>query len=258
MACLGFAAHGFRAQSQLDLCYLPALGWDPYCKGDLPQRLLCKPSVKSPSLRGAAGGGEAFTISGPHINRRCSSMAAIKTDPSIGDSDHHERSGSESKSPLAQFGFFKSLTEKKTARDGTAPKRRGPKPDSKPALTRRQELNRQAQRTHRERKELYIKALEQEVLRLKDTFAATARERDAFAEENRKLRELLISHGISLDLLAPTNGMGPVGSSNYGSSTGSVSGYGPGSASTGYTSPPSVQHHASPPKGSASAKRIGL
>lgn len=30
--------------------------------------------------------------------------------------------------------------------DGQAPKRRGPKPDSKPALTRRQELNRQAQR----------------------------------------------------------------------------------------------------------------
>lgn len=30
--------------------------------------------------------------------------------------------------------------------DGQPPKRRGPKPDSKPALTRRQELNRQAQR----------------------------------------------------------------------------------------------------------------
>ena len=29
---------------------------------------------------------------------------------------------------------------------GQVPKRRGPKPDSKPALTRRQELNRQAQR----------------------------------------------------------------------------------------------------------------
>lgn len=70
--------------------------------------------------------------------------------------------GSESKSPLAQFGFFKGLTEKKTTRglllqelvpakslsdaDGQPPKRRGPKPDSKPALTRRQELNRQAQR----------------------------------------------------------------------------------------------------------------
>jgi hypothetical protein len=35
---------------------------------------------------------------------------------------------------------------KKTTRDGQQPKRRGPKPDSKPALTRRQELNRQAQR----------------------------------------------------------------------------------------------------------------
>ncbi|KAI8940151.1 hypothetical protein NX059_003862 [Plenodomus lindquistii] len=172
-------------------------------------------------------------------------MATIKTDPSIGDNDYYERSGSESKSPLAQFGFFKSLTEKKTTRDGAAPKRRGPKPDSKPALTRRQELNRQAQRTHRERKELYIKALEQEVLRLKDTFAATARERDAFAEENRKLRELLMAHGISLDLISPTNSVGRVGSSNYGSSSGSVSGYGPGSASTGYTSPPSVQHRGS-------------
>lgn len=30
--------------------------------------------------------------------------------------------------------------------DGQPPKKRGPKPDSKPALTRRQELNRQAQR----------------------------------------------------------------------------------------------------------------
>ncbi|KAF2831340.1 hypothetical protein CC86DRAFT_401879 [Ophiobolus disseminans] len=154
--------------------------------------------------------------------------------------------GSESKSPLAQFGFFKSLTEKKTTRDGQPAKRRGPKPDSKPALTRRQELNRQAQRTHRERKELYIKALEQEVLRLKETFASTTRERDAFAEENRRLKELLMAHGITFDLSSPpNNGMAHVGSSTYGSSSGSISGYGPGSASTGYTSPPSFQHRGS-------------
>ncbi|KAL6711847.1 hypothetical protein ACN47E_002890 [Coniothyrium glycines] len=159
--------------------------------------------------------------------------------------NYENGSGSESKSPLAQFGFFKSLTEKKTTRDGQAPKRRGPKPDSKPALTRRQELNRQAQRTHRERKELYIKALEQEVIRLKDTFAATSRERDAFAEENRRLRELLLAHGISIDLSSPTNGIGHMASSTYGSSSGSVSGYGPGSTSTGYTSPPSLQHRGS-------------
>ncbi|KAF2035837.1 hypothetical protein EK21DRAFT_53662 [Setomelanomma holmii] len=156
--------------------------------------------------------------------------------------------GSESKSPLAQFGFFKNLTEKKTTRatDGQPAKRRGPKPDSKPALTRRQELNRQAQRTHRERKEMYIKALEQEVLRLKETFATTSRERDAFAEENRRLKELLMAHGIAFDLSSPlSNGVQHVSSSAYGSSSGSVSGYGPGSASTGYTSPPSFQHRGS-------------
>jgi hypothetical protein len=69
------------------------------------------------------------------------------------------------KSPLSMsLGFLKNLTEKKSTRgtsdllhhtvppadspavDGQTPKRRGPKPDSKPALTRRQELNRQAQR----------------------------------------------------------------------------------------------------------------
>ena len=92
---------------------------------------------------------------------------------------------------------------------------------------------------------MYIKALEQEVIRLKDTFAATSRERDVFAEENRRLRELLMAHGISIDLASPANGMGQIGSSTYGSSSGSVSGYGPGSASTGYTSPPSLQHQGS-------------
>lgn len=86
---------------------------------------------------------------------------------------------------------------------------------------------------------MYIKALEQEVLRLKETFASTARERDAFAEENRRLRELLMAHGIAIDLSSPTNNGLTQGTSSYGSSSGSVSGYGPGSASTGYTSPPS-------------------
>lgn len=44
------------------------------------------------------------------------------------------------------LNFLKSLSDKKLTRDGQPAKRRGPKPDSKPALTRRQELNRQAQR----------------------------------------------------------------------------------------------------------------
>jgi hypothetical protein len=44
---------------------------------------------------------------------------------------------------------------------------------------------------------MYIKALEQEVLRLKETFGTTTRERDQFAEENRRLKELLMAHGIA-------------------------------------------------------------
>lgn len=51
-------------------------------------------------------------------------------------------------------------------------------------------------RTHRERKELYIKALEEEVLRLKENFSKVTRDRDNIAEENRQLKQLLALHGI--------------------------------------------------------------
>ena len=140
-------------------------------------------------------------------------------------------------------------------KDGQTPKRRGPKPDSKPALTRRQELNRQAQRlvptfcrtlasadsdrTHRERKEMYIKALEQEVLRLKEVFADSTRERDKIAAENQRLKQVLAQHGISYDF-----GESPVKfqreNSNYGTnSSGSISGsYRGASESTGFSPPP--------------------
>lgn len=102
------------------------------------------------------------------------------------------------KNPLSSLGlnFLKTLTEKKTtSRDGNPPKRRGPKPDTKPALTRRQELNRQAQRTHRERKELYIKALEDEVLRLKEIYSNISQDKERLAEENRQLKALLAQNG---------------------------------------------------------------
>ncbi|EFX03638.1 eukaryotic translation initiation factor 3 subunit [Grosmannia clavigera kw1407] len=92
-------------------------------------------------------------------------------------------------------GFITGLTEKKVTRDGQPAKRRGPKPDSRPALTRRQELNRQAQRTHRERKELYIKALEDEVLRLKEIYTNVAQDKERLAEENRQLRQMLSQGG---------------------------------------------------------------
>ncbi|GAB0140106.1 hypothetical protein EsHS_00000743 [Epichloe bromicola] len=109
-----------------------------------------------------------------------------------GTTTSHDRNGD---SPL-NLGFLKSLAEKKTTREGNPPKRRGPKPDSKPALTRRQELNRQAQRTHRERKELYIKALEDEVLRLKELFSNTSQSKESLITENKYLKTLLTQHGI--------------------------------------------------------------
>lgn len=93
-------------------------------------------------------------------------------------------------------------------------------------------------RTHRERKELYIKALEQEVLRLKENFSNVTRDKDTLAEENRQLRTLLAQHGIAW------NGTGGVdelaqhgGSTGYTSTSGSISGsYATGSQ--GFSPPP--------------------
>ncbi|KAM3421314.1 hypothetical protein BST61_g1712 [Cercospora zeina] len=57
-------------------------------------------------------------------------------------------------------------------------KKPGPKRDAKPAPNEKLERNRQAQRSHRERKEQYTKDLELEVMRLKELFVQTTRERD--------------------------------------------------------------------------------
>ncbi|KAH8675664.1 hypothetical protein BX600DRAFT_453236 [Xylariales sp. PMI_506] len=140
------------------------------------------------------------------------------------------------------LNFFKSLTDKKATKDGQPPKKRGPKPDTKPALTRRQELNRQAQRTHRERKELYIKALEDEVLRLKEVFANVSQDKEKLAEENRQLKTMLTQHGLSptptgaLDDQMSNQSLGGYASSN------SVSGSYVTGPSTAYTSPPPLSN----------------
>ncbi|KAJ5091158.1 hypothetical protein NUU61_006028 [Penicillium alfredii] len=110
------------------------------------------------------------------------------------------------------FKIFGGGTKKVTrdALDGQPPKRRGPKPDSKPALTRRQELNRQAQRTHRERKEQYMRALETEVSRLRESYTNEIAEANAtvhqqkdvihsIQEENAILKEILNAHGIQYE-----------------------------------------------------------
>lgn len=165
-----------------------------------------------------------------------------------------ESQHSSDRSPLSNFGFLKNLgLDKKQTKDsdGAPPKRRGPKPDSKPALTRRQELNRQAQRTHRERKEMYIKALEQEVLRLKELYASSVSDRDTVVMENKRFRELLIAHGIPLEGLQSLPAMRGMPASYNGSSSGSISGSYGQESSAGF-SPPPLRSHDSKPMASAS------
>ncbi|KAK4945249.1 hypothetical protein LTR10_015408 [Elasticomyces elasticus] len=132
-------------------------------------------------------------------------------DPRWNGQDYAYDDGSgDTRTPM--MGFLKGFSgiQKRITRDGQPAKRRGPKPDSKPAQTRRQELNRQAQRTHRERKENYIKALELELSRLREVFLMEQNGRDATIQqqkliienqqrENLALREILTSRGIPFE-----------------------------------------------------------
>lgn len=52
-------------------------------------------------------------------------------------------------------------------------------------------------RTHRERKELYVKSLEDEVVRLKDVYGTAVVHREQAVTENKKLRAILAKHGIA-------------------------------------------------------------
>ena len=81
---------------------------------------------------------------------------------------------------------------------------------------------------------MYIKALEQEVLRLKESFTTSTKERDAIAEENRRLKELLASHGISYDFASVPLTFSREDSTGYSQSTGgsTVGSYNPRSEST--------------------------
>ncbi|EPE02482.1 bzip-type transcription factor [Ophiostoma piceae UAMH 11346] len=138
-----------------------------------------------------------------------------------------ESSLSPTQDTSAQLAFLKNASDKRVTRDGNPPKRRGPKPDSRPALTRRQELNRQAQRTHRERKELYIKALEDEVLRLKEIYSSIAQDKDRLADENRQLRQMLTQQQQG-GTIASSGGHGPSAGPSSGGSGGPSLGGGPG------------------------------
>ncbi|OAK98116.1 hypothetical protein IQ06DRAFT_337601 [Phaeosphaeriaceae sp. SRC1lsM3a] len=76
-----------------------------------------------------------------------------------------------------------------------------PSPSSSPpkdaAYLKRREQVRRAQRTHRERKENYIKALEEQVLDLRTKQREIVRENEALTTEVVQLRELVKSDGTS-------------------------------------------------------------
>jgi len=89
---------------------------------------------------------------------------------------------------------------------------------------------------------MYIKALEQEVLRLKELYANTTRDRDSVVAENQKLRELLAAHGIPFDNLLRGNSFQAVPPQSFnGSSSGSISGSYRHETNTSGFSPPTLR-----------------
>lgn len=79
-------------------------------------------------------------------------------------------------------------------------------------------------RTHRERKELYVKALEDEVLRLKEIFSNVSQDKVKVSEENKQLRQLLAQNGIAIHGLGSQDDISSVPGGAYTSSA-SPSGY---------------------------------
>ncbi len=103
---------------------------------------------------------------------------------------------------VASFESSGSSSATKIRADGQPMQKRGPKPRNNPALTRKQELARKAQRSHRERKEAYIKAIEQEILQLKNDVSILSSSYESLEKENRLVKEsngILSSRNASLE-----------------------------------------------------------
>jgi hypothetical protein len=100
---------------------------------------------------------------------------------------------------------------------------------------------------------LYIKALEEEVLRLKESFSSVTRDKDNLAEENRQLKHLLAQHGIAWSGTGGVEDLTQMSTAGY-SSSGSMSGsyatgsqgLSPAGGNQAYTTATSI----SPPQGS--------
>lgn len=110
-------------------------------------------------------------------------------------------------------------------------------------------------RTHRERKELYIKALEDEVLRLKEVYSNVTQDKDKLAEENSQLKRLLNQNGLAgaMEDVVSNPSLGYNTSSPSGS--GRSGSYAPASTATAYTPPMTAQSNA---PSISSSQTIGL
>ncbi|EGD97673.1 hypothetical protein TESG_05074 [Trichophyton tonsurans CBS 112818] len=81
---------------------------------------------------------------------------------------------------------------------------------AKAAHERRRDQVRRAQRKHRERKEKYIKSLEQELLRLRHERESVSSDINRFTSENNLLREIMRAHGIQMPLKKPRDRLAKV------------------------------------------------
>lgn len=106
-----------------------------------------------------------------------------------------------------------------------------------------------------------MKALEDEVLRLKEIFSNVSQDKERVSDENRQLKQLLAQNGISLSGLGSQEDISSLQNGAYASST-SPSGYSHtrgGSQST-YTPPPTSKSSvpsASPSYSPAYAQQVG-
>lgn len=92
-------------------------------------------------------------------------------------------------------------------------------------MTRSRTISHISDRTHRERKEQYVKALEDEVVRLKEVYSGITKDKLRLAEENKKLKELLLQHGIPHQSNGPDDPNAGAGGSHDGGFDATGSGY---------------------------------
>lgn len=93
---------------------------------------------------------------------------------------------------------------------------------------------------------MYIKALEQEVLRLKELYGSSTRDRESVELENQKLKQLLAAHGIAYDGNSSGAGYQNMAPQSWnGTSSGSISGSYRDATNTSGFSPPALRSHES-------------